>query len=114
MKIGEVCLLTENVVRLADFYKSLLNVEHDDGDAVHQAIIAEETMLTIYNDGQAHRGQTACLAFTVDDIDKEYRRVLALGAKVIEEPTVRPWGAANMSFLDPDGNIVYFRSFPKR
>ena len=54
-----------------------------------------------------------CLAFTVDDIDKEYRRVVSLGAEVIEPPAVRPWGAVNMRFADPDGNIVYLRSFPK-
>lgn len=30
-----------------------------------------------------------------------------------EPPTQRPWGARNMSFLDPDGNLITFRSFPK-
>ena len=112
MKIGEVCLLTEDVVRLADFYKRLLGTDNGSNDAVHQTIIADETMLTVFNDGQVHSGQNICLAFTVDDLDKEYHRVLALGAKIVERPTVRPWGAANMCFLDPDGNIVYFRSFP--
>lgn len=63
MKIGEVRLLTNDVVRLANFYKQLL----------------------------------------------EYRKVLDLGAEVIEGPTVRPWGAVNMSFYDPDRNIIYFR-----
>ena len=114
MRIGEVCLLTEDVVRLADFYKRLLEIDNGSNDAVHQTIIADETMLTVFNDGQVRKGQNICIAFTVDDLDKEYHRVLALGAEIIEGPTVRPWGAANMSFLDPDGNIVYFRSFPKR
>ena len=54
-----------------------------------------------------------CLAFTVEDIDKEYRRVVSLGAAVMEPPTTRPWGAVNMSFADPDGNVVYLRSFSK-
>ena len=52
-----------------------------------------------------------CLAFTVDDIDREYEKVLALGAEIIEPPTKRPWGAVNMSFYDPDNNMVFFRSF---
>lgn len=26
---------------------------------------------------------------------------------------VRPWGATNMSFYDPDCNIIYLRSFSK-
>ena len=109
-----MCLLTEDVVRLADFYKKLLKIENDSNDSVHQTIIAEETMLTIFHDEQTHKGQNICLAFTVHDLDKEYERILTLGAEIVEKPTVRPWGAANMSFRDPDGNIVYFRSFPKQ
>ena len=116
MKLGEVCILTHDVIRLANFYKALLEVENGGDDAVHQTIIAEETMLTIFNDGrQGDRdGQNMCLAFTVEDIDKEYRRVVSLGAEIIEPPTVRPWGAVNMRFVDPDGNIVYLRSFPQQ
>ena len=55
-----------------------------------------------------------CLVFTVYDIDKEYDRIQFLGAEIVEPPTVRPWGATNMSFKDPDGNIVYLRSFPNQ
>ena len=82
MKLGEVSILTRDVVRLSNFYKSLLETDNNSNDAVHQTIIAEETMLTIFNDGQEreHINQNMCLAFTVDDIDKEYQRVLALGA----------------------------------
>jgi predicted enzyme related to lactoylglutathione lyase len=116
MKIGEVCLLTNDVPRLAVFYKQLLGVENDSQDETHQFILSGETALTIYNDGTAknNRNQNICLAFTVDDIDKEYEKVTALGVRVIEPPTRRPWGAVNMSFFDPDNNIIYFRSFPKK
>ena len=115
MKIGEVCLLTNDVRRLANFYKRLLENDNGSDDEVHQFIIAEETALAIYNDGTVrnNQNQNICLAFTVDDIEREYQRVLALGAKVIEPPTKRPWGAVNMSFYDPDDNVIYFRCFPK-
>lgn len=113
MKLGEVSILTHDVVRLANFYKSLLEVDNGSNDAVHQTVIAEETMLTIFNDGREHAGQNMCLAFTVDDMEKEYRRVRSLGARIVEKPAARPWGAINMCFTDPDGNVVYLRSFPK-
>ena len=115
MKIGEVCLLTNDVPRLASFYKQLLGVENNSEDKTHQFIIAEETALAIYNDGTAQNNQNRniCLAFTVDDIDREYEKVRALGAEIIEPPTRRPWGAVNMSFYDPDNNMIFFRSFPK-
>lgn len=113
MRLGEVGLLTNDVVKLADFYKRLLGVDNNSNDEVHQTIIADETMLTIYNDGtyKNNLNQNICLAFTVDDIEEEYRKILNLGMEIIDKPTKRPWGATNMSFYDPDRNIIYLRSF---
>ena len=115
MKIGEVGLLTNDVVKLSNFYKKLLEIENNSDDKGHQILITEETMLTIYNDGSKKNNlnENICLAFTVDDIDKEYNKILNLGAEIIEKPTVRPWGAINMSFYDPDRNIIYLRTFVK-
>ena len=115
MKIGEVCLLTNDVRRLADFYKRLLGVENGSDDEVHPFILDEETALTIYNEGTVrnNQNQNICLAFTVDDIESAHERVLSLGARILEPPAKRPWGATNMSFHDPDNNVIFFRSFPK-
>ncbi|HKM35536.1 MAG TPA: VOC family protein [Lachnospiraceae bacterium] len=111
MRLGEICILTNDVVRMSDFYKSLLEADNGSNDIVHQTIIAQETMLTVYNDGfvKKHTDQNITLAFTVDDMDKEYQKLQKLGVEVIEGPTVRPWGAVNMSFYDPDGNVIYLR-----
>lgn len=111
MKIG----LTNNVVKLANFYKQLLEIDNNSEDEIHQTLICEETMLTVYDDGtkKNNQNQNVCLAFTVDDIEREYKKVLALGAEIIEPPTKRPWGATNMSFYDPDNNVIYLRSFSK-
>ena len=114
MVIGEVCLLTNDVPRLASFYKQLLGVDNGSEDETHQFILSEGTALTIYNDGtpKNNQNQNICLAFTVDDMDEAHEKVLALGARIIEPPTKRPWGAINMSFCDPDNNVIYFRYFP--
>ena len=37
------------------------------------------------------------------------KELQALGVRIIEPPTKRPWGAVNMSFYDPDNNVIYFR-----
>ena len=115
MRIGEVCLLTNDVRRLANFYKQLLETENNSDDETHQFILNGETALTIYNDGaeKNNQNQNMCLAFNVDDIEREYGRVRALGAEIIEPPVKRPWGAVNMSFYDPDHNVIFFRCFPK-
>ena len=113
MKIGEVCLETNDVIRLAEFYKWLLNIHDDQTDSVHQTLIAEETMLTIYNDGskKENNNRNISLAFTVAGIDHYYTQLVDRGASIIEGPVKRPWGTINMSFYDPDGNIIYLRQF---
>ncbi len=113
MRLGEVSLLTNQVIRMSDFYKVLLEVENSSNDAIHQTIIGQETMLTIYDDGSVknNKNQNMCIAFTVEDIEREYEKVKALGAKIKEEPAIRPWGTCNMSFYDPDGNVVYLREY---
>lgn len=115
MRLGEVCLLTDDVARLAAFYRRLLDLPEESGDPVHQTLIAAEPMLTIFNDGQPH--STACspvaIAFTVENMDAAYEKLLSMQAVIAEPPTVRPWGATNMSFRDPDGNLVYLRCFQK-
>ena len=114
MRIDEVCLLTNDVRRLAGFYRQLLETDNGSDDEVHQFILTEGTALTVYNYGTVtnDQNQNICLAFTVDDVEREYQKVLALGARIIEPPTRRPWGAVNMSFYDPDDNVIYFRHFP--
>ena len=113
MKIGEVCLCTNDVAGLADFYKKLFGIDNCSNDEVHQTLIAEETQFTIYNDGSQknNSNQNISLAFTVEDIDLEYEKLLTMGVEIIEKPTRRPWGTINMSFYDPDRNVIYFRSF---
>lgn len=115
IKIDEVCLLTNDVQRHADFYKQILETENNSSDETHQFILAEGTALTIYNDETVKndQNQNICPAFTVENIDKEYEKVLALGARIIEAPVKRPWGATNIRFYDPDNNVIFFRSFPK-
>lgn len=116
MKVGEVCIMTGDVIRLSNFYKMLFSIDNNSCDDVHQFIISEETTLTIYNDGKTRNNnfQNICLAFTVENVDDEFERLKALGIKIVSPPTLRPWGAKNMSFLDPDNNLITFRCFPKQ
>lgn len=114
MRIGEVCLLTSDVIRLANFYKLLFGIDNESNDDTHQFIISEETTLTVYNDGMERKSNqhNICIAFTVDDVDAEYARLVKLGVRIVDPPKLRPWGAKNMSFLDPDNNLITFRCFP--
>ncbi len=113
MKLGEVCIETNDVVKISDFYRGILNISSDCKDEVHQFIITEGATLTVYNNGKHNNNENISLAFTVDDVDEEYKRLLGLGIHIIDAPKVQPWGAKNLHFCDPDGNHIYFRSLPK-
>lgn len=112
MTIGEVCIETSDVKKVADFYRKVLHISEVCEDEVHQFIITEGTTLTVYNNGKPknNQNQNISLAFTVGDVEEEYNRLIGLGIPVIDPPKVQPWGAKNMHFCDPDGNHIYFRS----
>lgn len=111
MHLGEVGILTNDVIKLSNFYKKLLEIDNNSNDNIHQTIISNEVMLTIYNDGtlKNNQNQNICLAFTVDNIEKEYNKLLDLEVEIINQPAKQPWGTINMSFYDPDNNIIYLR-----
>ena len=113
MLFAGICLLTNDVRRLADFYKAVLSVPSDCDDEVHQEILTQGAALAILKTDEAVCGSpTMTMAFTVDDVDAECARLRSIGVDILDAPTVRPWGAKNMSFYDPDGNRIVFRSFP--
>ena len=115
MKLGEVCLLTGDVCRLAAFYRKLMDLPETCEDPVHQFITATEPVLAIYNDGREHctEHSPVSLAFTVEDIHAAYEKLLTMKAVIIQPPVQQPWGAVNLIFRDPDGNQIYLRQFSK-
>lgn len=59
---------------------------------------------------------TVELAFhvpTFSDVDKEYARVTALGAKSVFAPQTMPWGQRTCYIADPEGNLIEIHSFTK-
>lgn len=110
-----ICLITNDVKRLSEFYQKVLQTTSDSDDDIHQEIKTRGAFLSILYCDQATKGNPyMSMAFTVDDVDDEFVRLKRLGIKIIDEPTMRPWGAKNMRFCDPDGNFVVFRSFPEK
>ena len=119
MILGELSLGTNDVIKLAEFYRNILkiSVKNDPEiyNEIHQVILSEGTGLTVYNNGKIknNNNENISLAFTVEDVDEEYRRLLEMGVIVLDPPKMQPWGAKNMRFYDLDGNQIYFRSIPK-
>lgn len=119
MKFQDICIITENVSKLARFYEAVLNAKAD-GDDIHSVVDG----LAIYSKKAAETDMAFdfskywgsgnfTIGYAVDDVDKEYERLKSLNVEFISSPTTWPWGARSVHFRDPDGNIVCFRSFPK-
>ena len=113
-----VSFFTNDVLRLRAFYETVFNVKAE-GDEMHSGLAVGGFGITIasvdlpqtspsfyYVSGQSSNNTIVC--FGVDDVDAEYKRLLALGAEMLNEPTTHPWGARSFQFKDPDGNILNF------
>jgi predicted enzyme related to lactoylglutathione lyase len=119
----DVGLISDDVLRLVEFYEKLFNVKADRVDEIDSGLHVGGLRLSItaarldvipqafyYVSGKS--SDNTLLGFDVDDVDAEYLRVLEIGAETLNEPTTHPWGARSFQFRDPDGNIINFRSHP--
>jgi catechol 2,3-dioxygenase-like lactoylglutathione lyase family enzyme len=117
MEFVGICLITERVSRLADFYTRVLGVEAE-GDDTHVELRTEGAGMAIFAaagmEALAPRSMqgagcgSVTLTFRVEDVDAEYERLKTLGVAFVKPPQTHPWGARSFWFRDPDGNIVSF------
>ena len=123
IQFTDVCFITNDVLRLRAFYEAVFCTTAE-GDEIHSGISTDGLTLVFDHVDIAHDHQTfrfiegggannVIVGFNVGDADAEYRRLLLLGAEMLNEPTTHPWGARSFQFKDPDGNILNFRTVTK-
>lgn len=105
MKLGGVCITTDNAPRLAEFYTIVFGKEPF-VEGSHYSF----GNLAVYNpgDGKAAKEQTIWLQCFDADIDVLYARLLREipNLNIISPPERKPWGAYSFWFADPDGNKI--------
>ena len=120
IKFTDICFITNDVLRLRAFYESVFGGKAE-GDELHSTLgidgiyfvfLAQKNPAFYYE--MADGANNTILSFNVDDVDAEHERLLSLAAEILSEPTTHPWGARSFQFKDPDGNILNFRSIPKK
>lgn len=115
-----ICLITEDVQRLSEFYQEVLQTKVDI-NSVHVDITLDGGGITIYSKFAAendmgfsfnkYHGTGMCkITFFVENVDAEYEKLKSLNMNIefIAVPTTYMWGARSMHFRDLDGNIVCF------
>jgi catechol 2,3-dioxygenase-like lactoylglutathione lyase family enzyme len=117
MKFVGICLITNNVPVLSNFYTKVLGVKAE-GDDYHAELITEganiaifsvqgmESMAPLSMQGAGYGSIT--VMFEVKDVDAEYDRLKTLDVEFVKLPESHPWGSRSFWFRDPDGNIVDF------
>ena len=117
MRLNGICLVSQNVNRLREFYERTLQVEAE-GNDVHVKLETAGAVLSIFSEsgmeGMApgsmkeygHGGFT--IEFEVEDVDGQYERLKSMNVPIVKMPTTQPWGRRSVWFRDPDGNIVNF------
>ena len=116
-RFNSVCIITQDVRGLRDFYQSVLEVAAE-GNDVFVVFSTPGADLSLFSTQNLEEmapglmngsGAGSCfLEYEVEDVDKEYERLKALHVKVVKPPTTQPWGLRSVWFRDTDGNIVNF------
>jgi catechol 2,3-dioxygenase-like lactoylglutathione lyase family enzyme len=116
-RFNGICIITQDVRRLRDFYRDVLQAEAE-GDDVFIAFSTEGGELSLFTEqgmeqmapgsmkAAGHGSYT--LEFEVEDVDREYERLAKMNIPIVKPPTTQPWGRRSVWFRDPDGNIVNF------
>ncbi len=124
-----VGLFTTDNVRMVAFYRDIMGFETDwngeDPDVRMQLgnmwlILFPRTAFAqmtgrkySYPCGMNGTIELAFHVPTFSDVDEEYLRVTALGAKSVSAPQTMPWGQRTCYIADPEGNLIEIHSFTK-
>ncbi len=120
--LSNVCVITNDVKRLVDFYEPVLSLkakrsgddyaEFPTGAGVLAIFSAKAQENYIPGSAEAANNKGMILEFKVADVDREYRRLQSLVKTWVKPPTTQPWGTRSVYFRDPDGNLVNFYTPP--
>ena len=122
--LRNVCLITNNVKRLVDFYEPILALKARWSGEDYAELRTSAGVLAVfaaqaqekYIPGSVHRAEnrSVILEFNVANVDLEYKRLRSLVKVWVKPPTTQPWGTRSIYFRDPDGNLVDFYTLPRR
>lgn len=117
-EINLITIWTDKIDMMRNFYNQVLGfrIKNDLGDyvefentGVRFAICLRKVMEGYSNEYTKKAvGQFFELAFPCEnpnDVDKSFKKLIAMGATSIQEPQNMPWKQRTALFADPDGNI---------
>ncbi|WP_027092871.1 VOC family protein [Cohnella thermotolerans] len=120
-KIEHVGIMASNLEASIRFYTDVVGLEHLETMTHTNGVIrlaflsfpghrdTEIELIEGYTGQVAPEGKVHHVAFAVDDIEQEYRRLQSLGVNGLDaELTTLPNGSRYFFFLGPDGESIEF------
>lgn len=113
MKLNCVNISTTEITKMRDFYSLVLNAPYNEVVPNRFEIrVGDVTIVITPTNTKTPVNPDCCgLEFVVDDVDAEYKRLLAAGVKIENEPVTYPWNWRAIGFTDPDGNHIAFVAY---
>lgn len=129
MRLDGFGLFVRDMGRMIRFYRDVLGFEiREDEDTSNVYLIKDGTLFLLYGrddfERMTHRryeyikglnghSELALYVDTFQEVDEQFRRLVALGATPVLEPETEPWGQRTCYIADPEGNLIEIGSFNK-
>ena len=127
MRLDGFGLFVEDMGKMIRFYRDVLGFEiKEDENTSNVYLLKDGTLFLLYGrkdfekmtnrkyeylKGVNGHFKLALYVDTYEEVDKEYERVIGMGAEPILEPTTEPWGQRTCYIADPEGNLIEIGSF---
>lgn len=129
MRLDGFGLLVKDMGTMIRFYRDVLGFEiKESEDASNVYLLKDGTLFLLYGrtdfenmtgrkyeyvTGLNGHSEIALYVDTFEEVDEEYTRAVAKGARSVLEPTTEPWGQRTCYIADPEGNLIEIASFNK-
>ena len=129
MRLDGFGLFVEDMGKMIRFYRDVLGFEiKEDENTSNVFLIKDGTLFLLYGRSDFEKmtsrkyeyikglnGHSEIVLYvdTVEEVDREYERVIGMGAEPVLEPATEPWGQRTCYIADPEGNLIEIGSFNK-
>ncbi len=127
MKLDGFGLFVNDMAAMIRFYRDVLGFEIKEGeDTSNVYLVKDGTLFLLYGrkdfekmtsrkydyvKGLNGHSEIALYVDTFEEVDREYERVISLGATSVFAPETEPWGQRTCYIADPEGNLIEIGSF---
>ncbi|MBQ3940418.1 MAG: VOC family protein [Oscillospiraceae bacterium] len=127
MKLEGFGLFVRDMAVMIRFYRDVLGFEIQEDEQTSNVYLKKDGTLFLlygrpdfekmtahrfsYAEGIHGHFEIALDAGCYDEVDRQFARVVSLGAVPVMEPTTEPWGQRTCYVADPEGNLIEIGSF---